>query len=222
MRRCLFAATVFCSLLPVTAPAGAQVSYQVSVDTSPLANTTGFIDFQFNPGGNDAQAATVQVTGFTLSGGLLAPTSADIGAAAGTLPQTLVIGNGGAFNDVFQGITYGTSLSFTASFSGPALTPPPNVITGSTFVLGLYAGDGVTPLLTTDPSGSLADVELNGTGTTTPTTFPDINGTDYATISATGPNPVPEASTAATTMVGLLVLLALVWGAKSRRVRRDH
>src|SRR5690242_17131863 len=110
-------------LLGVSAPSPARAGfvYQVSADTSSLNGQSGFIDLQFNPGGS-AESATASVTGFQTTGtaAVLAASVVDTGDASGALPGTLTFDNGTGFNDIFQGITFGTGLSFQVTFSGPA------------------------------------------------------------------------------------------------------
>jgi hypothetical protein len=49
--------------------ARADIIYQVTVDTTPIQNTSGFLDFDFAPG-NNSQAAFIQVSGFSPGGAL--------------------------------------------------------------------------------------------------------------------------------------------------------
>ena len=68
------------------------------------------------------------------SDGTLAGNPVLTGDVAGTLPATLTFDNETAFNDYFEGFTYGSTLSFQASFDGPALSAPDDVSSsGSTF-----------------------------------------------------------------------------------------
>lgn len=139
-------------------------------------------------------------------GGTLSPSAVLTGDAAGSLPGTLTLDNGTAFNDAFQGFTYGSSVSFAVTLSGPAITNPSGTV-GSAFAFSLYAGDGFTPLLTTDPNGSVAAILLNTTGTTSVETFPQssTDNTPVATVAPAGGTAVPEPSTA--TMILLMVSL---------------
>ena len=80
------------------------------------------------------------------------------------MPGALTLDNGTAFNDAFQGFTFGDSFGLNLTLSGPAIDSPGGT-TGSAFALSLYAADGITPLLTTDPNGSVATIDLNANGT---------------------------------------------------------
>lgn len=169
------------------------VSYQVSVNTSTLSGQGGNLDFQFNPGGIGAESATATITNFQMIGGILSQPAVLTGDAVGSLPGTLTLDNGTAYNDAFQGFTYGNRFGFLLTLSGQALDSPGGTF-GSSFALSLYDAAGITPLLTTDPNGSVLTVNLNTSGTTTAQTFPQspTNSTPVAT--ATLVSPVPEPS----------------------------
>lgn len=197
----------------LTLGAAAQAQrFQVTLNTTSLSGTAGNLDFQFNPGGAGAQNATLQISGFTTTG-TLAGTAMDTGGVTppGTLPGTLTIANSGNFNDVFQGITFGSTLSFLATFSGPALNPPGGTTVGSTFAFSLYDAAGANTLLGTNADGSVLDISVNPDGSQTPQ-----SGSTALTVTAV---PVPEASPA----LSLGLLLALGGGglavARRRRVR---
>jgi hypothetical protein len=189
--------------------ARADLSFQVSTDTSSLSGQSGFLDFQFNPGDSSAIAATATVTDFSSVGGLLAPAAVLTDDAAGSLPGTLTLDNGTSFNDVFQGFTFGTSVSFTVTLSGPAISNPSGTV-GSAFAFSLYATDGVTPLLTTDANGSVSTILLNATGTASAETFPQstTDNAPVAIVTPAGVTPVPEPSS----MVVVLLVSSLQAG----------
>ncbi|MBY0374134.1 MAG: NF038129 family PEP-CTERM protein [Bryobacteraceae bacterium] len=99
-------------LVGAVASAGAAISYQVSVNTSSLENVAGNLNFQFNPGGNDSQGATAEISGFSTTGGGLAGVPSTLGSVAGTLPGTVTLTNGAFLNDYYHGFTFGTSFQF--------------------------------------------------------------------------------------------------------------
>jgi hypothetical protein len=175
-------------------PAHADLSFQVSADTSSLSDQSGFLDFQFNPGDSTALTATAMVTNFSYIGGSLAPSAILTGDATGSLPGTLTLDNGTSFNVVFQGFTFGSGVSFTVTLSGLAISNPSGTV-GSDFAFSLYAADGATPLLTTDPNGSLVTIELNADGTTSALTFPQSPTNSTPAGSVVALNMVPEPST---------------------------
>lgn len=171
------------------------VSYNISVDTSSLNSQSGYLDFQFNPGGSSAESANASVTGFQSIGAILAAVAIDTGDASGSLPGTLTFDNGTAFNDVFQGITLGSSFSFDLTLSGPAIDSPGGTF-GSAFAVSLYAADQVTPLLTTDPYGSVGTINVNAAGTTAAEVFPQsaTNSTPAGTVTPEFSSATPEPS----------------------------
>ncbi len=183
-------------------PAHAGLVFNISVDTASLSGQTGFLDLEFNPGDSSALAATATVTLFQTSGGILAQPAFLTGDAAGSLPGTLTFDNGTAFNDAFQGFTYGNGFGFTLTLSGPAVDNPGGT-TGSAFALSLYGADGITPLLTTDPNGSVATIDLNADGTTSVYTFPQSPTDNTPAATVTSASAVPEPSTS------VLVLIAV-------------
>jgi hypothetical protein len=203
-RQLVCAASVALLLLGVLGPgsAHADLIYSVSVDTSSLASQSGFLDFQFNPSDSSALAATASVTLFQSVGGILSQPATLTGDAAGSLPGALTLINSTAFNDAFQGFSFGTSFSFTLTLSGPAVDSPGGT-SGSAFALSVYAADAMTPLLTTDPNGSVATIDLNANGTASVFTFAQspTDSTPAATVTAAGA--VPEPSTLVLALVGV-------------------
>jgi PEP-CTERM motif len=136
----------------------------VTLNTSSVNGQTGSIDFQFNPGPS-AQSATVTIVNFA---GATYNSSADPqqdfgGASGGPVPSTLTIINSDADNEDFEGVTFGTSISFDVVFSGLAITAPSG--TGeSTFFFSTFEADGVTPVLTGNPNGYDAEITVTPEG----------------------------------------------------------
>jgi hypothetical protein len=220
MRQIACAFAIALLLLGVLGPesAHAGLSFNVSVDTSSLSGQSGFLDFQFNPGDSSALPATAAVTHFQTIGGILAQPASLTGDATGSLPGTLTLDNGTVYNDVFQGFTFGNSFGFNLTLSGPAIDTPSGTV-GSAFAVSLYAADGITPLLTTDPNGSVSTVYLNANGTASAEVFPQSPTDNTAAASVTALTAVPEPSTL--TMVLLLSSLqaALILLRSARRRR---
>ena len=183
---------------PGSNSARAGLIFSVSVDTSSLSTQSGFLDFELNPGDSSAEAATATVTLFQSVGGILSQPASLTGDATGSLPGTLTLNNTTAFNDVFQGFTFGDSFSFRLTLSGQAVDSPGGT-TGSAFALSLYAADGTTPLLTTDPNGSVATIDLNANGTASVHTFAQspTDNSSVATVTA-----VPEPSALVLVLIG--------------------
>lgn len=170
--------------------ASADFTYQITVDTSSLNGLTGNLDFQLNPGGSSAEAVTAVITNFNALGGTLASSNTLTGDASGLLPGQLTLDNGTGFNDIFQGFTFGTSLSYDVTFSGPALSSPGGTF-GSSFAFSLYDSSGTTPLLTTDTNGSVVTMNVNASGTISVERFPQAAGNTTPAASDTPVNSVP-------------------------------
>lgn len=165
-------------------------SFFITADTSSVAGTHGYIDLQFNPGDTTTQAATANILNLEADGGMLDYTSVQISGDVTTSPGLITENNDTPYNDYFQGLTYGTSLSFLVILSGPAIDNPDGVSTaGSTFGVGFY-DSGSNSILTDDASGFAGEVNINLDGTTTPVTFLYGGELSVATIQL-----VPEPST---------------------------
>lgn len=185
-------------LLAATLPArAASISYTVHVDTSTLAGTQGFLDLQFLAGGLDALSALAEISNMNAFDTVFAPTADLAGDAAGLLPGGATLGNGQAFNDLFQGLTFGQQFSFVLTLSGAALSPGAPPLSGSAFSLLLFGADGFTPLLSSDPDGRLVSFQIAQNGQVGVETF--------------GPadvNVVPEPATMWLVGTGILGLVA--------------
>lgn len=175
------------------------ILYNFTVNTSALNGTSGNLDFQFNPGGVTSQGATAMVSLFSTDGTLGSPAvlTGDVTPGNAALPGSFTLGNTTSFNDLFQPITFGNTVSFDVLLSGPALSSPNGTATmGSVFAFSLYDQAGTVPLLTSDPSGAVGDVQVNIDGSTTPQALPNGTSPSVATITVVTPEPV----------TGLLVL----------------
>ena len=148
-----------------TVPALPDQVFQLSVDTSTLAGTSGAIDFQFNPGPNTFQSGTVTVSAFQ---GALSTSEQKTGSATGgPLPNTLTINNTRALNEDLESIAFGNSISLKLDFSGIAINTPgaSNPQSGSVFTLGLFSDAAATmPVLTYDPEGAIFREIINPGG----------------------------------------------------------
>jgi hypothetical protein len=156
-----------------------SISYDVTVDTSSISGTAGSLDFNFNPGPLTTQSADLQILNFT-SDGSLADCATNIqgfcptGDVTGTLPGTVTFDNGTAFNDYFDGFTFGSTISFDLSLYGPALSSPDGTSTsGSTLAFSMFSDAGGTmPVLTSDTTDGFAfTVDVNLDGSTTVNNF---------------------------------------------------
>jgi hypothetical protein len=214
MFRQMMMGTLFAGLVLGAAAAPAQaasITYAVHVDTTGLAGTQGYLDLQFLPGGFDALAATATVTGFNAFDTTLTPPPVLTGDASGALPGDVTLGNSGAFNDYFHGLTFGNQFSFFLTLTGDALSPVSPPLSGTAFSLLLFGSDGFTPLLTADPDGRLASLQIGPAGQVGVQTFARPQGGDPA-ATVTQVEAVPEPATMWLMGTGVAALIA-------RRVR---
>ena len=202
-RSFVVAAMGFCLALPASA-----ATYQVSVDTSSLSGSSGYLDFGF-AGLADSPAATSFV--YALSGGFALGAPLLDGAAL-VDPHGWRLGNDGDFNAVFQSWQFGSSLQFTVDFGGAWQTATNG--SGNTFSLKLWDGGASSSQLTTDSAGDVLRFQLApGGGVGVETFARDIAGAPSpVTVSA-----VPEPESCAMLLVGLVAILGT---ARRRRAIR--
>lgn len=146
-------------------------TFQITVDTSAIAGTTGYVDFQFNPADENAADASASISAWDGSITLFGSPTVE-GSVTGSLPETVSLLNSTAFNDYFQTVEFGDTFSFVVEFSGDFAVESSSLATS--FALSLYAADGVTPLLTDDVSGSIVRIELASDGVTVETFAPSV------------------------------------------------
>jgi hypothetical protein len=197
----LFLASFICFASVASA---APIIYDVTVDSSSISGTAGSLDFNFNPGPLVTQAASLQILNFT-SNGTLAGNPTLTGDVTGALPATLTFDNATAFNDYFEGFTFGSTLSFQVSLFGPALSSPNGTSTsGSRFAFSMFSdAAGTIPVLTTDTTDGFAfTIDVNLNGTTTVTNF----SAQTTVVPVTGA--VPEPGTLPLMAVGIGLWLA--------------
>ena len=196
----------------------AQTTYHVAADTSSLSGQSGFLDFQFAKGNAfDSLDALATLTN-VVTGGTLDTTSTLSGDASGILPSPASVANTGSFNDLFQGLTFGSVVSFDVTFTGAALDPILPSSYGSTFAFSLFATDATTPLLTTDPNGTALDISLDPGAKFTAANFPSAPGAGPAVLATAVA--VPEVSSAAS--LAALLMLGGILGVATRRKKTCH
>jgi hypothetical protein len=150
----------------------APAEYVVTVDTSAVNGTSGFLHLQFNGGRPPYLPAKVQIVNFQTTGGAPGALNSTSGDVTGALPNSVALGNSAPLNELFQAVTFGTKLSFTVILSGPAVDSPNRAsASGSTFGVSLY-DSSEKPILTIDPSGVAGQIHINANGTTTPMALP--------------------------------------------------
>jgi len=99
-------------------PARADVVYTVTVDTSSVNATTGFLDFQFNPGNGTSQAATAPPDGTSNAGTVFGLGLYDSGEAPILTSQGSDTGFAGQVDINLNGTT--TPTAFPANDDGAA------------------------------------------------------------------------------------------------------
>jgi hypothetical protein len=142
--------------LSACASLASAATYHVELDTSTFTDT-GWIDLQFNPGNSDSALAHVSLSDFVGFGD--SASAQTIGSVSGSLASGYTIANDdpGGLNDLFHAVNYGGTISFNVTFSGAA--DPAQTASSSVFSVALYNFAQTAVLGTTDPYGSL--VQLN-------------------------------------------------------------
>jgi len=207
---------IFVGALAWSPAVQAQKSYHVTTNTSSLTGKTGFLDFQFAKGNAFDSLDATTVLSNVLTDGAFGATSTVSGGASGTLPGTATINNTGGFNDLYQSIIFGNTFSFDLTFSGAALNPALSSSYGSTFAFSLFASDGTTPLLTTDPNGTALDINLNPGAHFMPVLF-SASDTAGPAVTLTDTSPVPEVPTSLSFAVLLTLGIGGLYKARCRK-----
>jgi hypothetical protein len=159
LQRCLTAGLVAVCMLAAPPRARAALLFDVTIDTSNLANiATGpyYLDFQLTNGGaNFGNTATISNFNFG-SGSPVASAIATTGAASGDLSSSVTLSSSGPSfdNELYQQFNPGQLASFTVSLStiyspGGGSTS----ITPDVFAVAIL-DSSTNPIPTTDPSGN--------------------------------------------------------------------
>jgi hypothetical protein len=136
------------------------VYYTIDANTSALTGTSGYLEFQFNPGVAPVDPAFADVEYVVSDGTLLTPAT-DIGDVSGALPAIVQINNTDLTNDHAEGFTYGTSFRVYVVMSVPVVSG--SAFSGSSFYLTLDDGS-FTPLIA---AGPLVEIDLDSNGNPT-------------------------------------------------------
>ncbi len=177
---------LFCSAMLLSlSPALAATSYLVTLNTTLISGQNGFVDLQLNPLGAGSQAVTATITGFTTNG-MLTGVPGGSGPVTGALPGTVTMPSAPTPSlDYFHGITFGTSISFVVTLSGPALDTPTGMAPGTTFLVSLYDAANTNPLLSGVANGGIVAIDVTSAGTTAVTLYPRTNDNDPTVGAAT-------------------------------------
>lgn len=176
--------------LTAAAIASAQVTYNVSLDTSSLLSSSSgpfSLDFQFSDGsgvGSGLNWATL--SNFQFGGGSAVGTPTLWGDATGDLGSTVTLGTSDAMlNEFYQEFIPGTLLSFNLTLT----TNTPWAGASDLFSFSILDGS-LASLLTDSPNGALVEVSLSDLGATTATFGSSDNGLSAPSITA-----IPEPAT---------------------------
>jgi hypothetical protein len=197
---------VIATVLFAPASARADVTYMITFDTSAVPNgTTGYLDFQFNPGGSNADSATATVTSF-VSTAVTFNSATPSGNATGALPGTLTLVNSTSFNEVLENVTFGASshFSFLLTLSGPAINSPSSTATdGTAFGVGVLDSSFAPLYGTNDPVLRIDIVATNPNPVVTTAINPPVTS---VVLQGPGGGGAPEPSALVLSLVGLATL----------------
>lgn len=193
-----------------------SVTYVVNIDSTSIAGTTGYLDFQFNPASSSSTAASAAVTGFSTDATPLGSLG-NIGNATGSLPGDLAFDNGTPTNEVTEQYTFGNNFTFDVTLSGPAVgsTGPDS----STFFVTLFDG-GFNPY-SQGPGGAIGTIDINPDGSTTAMTFAPVS-MPGPTATITSMSPVPEPGSLALVAIGAGFVVAISRRHRLSRGRYPH
>lgn len=146
-------------LLAGTAQAGV-LTYEISVDTAGLSGSSGYLDFQFNPGNTSYDSGSATITNFATDGGLTTglPALSNLGDVTGALPGPVTINNTDATNEYTPAFTYGSFFDVFVTLDVPVVSG--TATGGSVFSLDVEDASN-NPLL-----GSFPALEINLDATT--------------------------------------------------------
>jgi hypothetical protein len=145
-----------------------NVSYQVTIDTSSQDGNYGYIDLELNAD-SVSGAGPVVATVSDFSGATLDPSDSnndELGTASGSLPGPLTLDNSG-FNDYFEGMTFGSDITFdvTLSGAGVSLTDDAAYTSSSTLAAVFYDAGIANNLFVSDPdTGAAAELSVQPDG----------------------------------------------------------
>jgi hypothetical protein len=200
-------ALLFAALCGASTVCASTITYQFTINTTTLNGQAGNLDFQLNPGNISASFVALDLSGLDLHGGSFVASQIQLtGAASGTFATDVLLNNSQGYNDAFQPVDFGTSVTFFATFSGTGVDNPASP--GSVFGFSIFDSAGTTALLTTSADGTIAGVTVDTNGVETYTNPATVGGGSAATVAAVAT--VPEPGTVFSALVGLGVCAARI------------
>jgi hypothetical protein len=187
------------------------VTYEISVNTSSVEGTDGYLDFQFNPGGGatwDPAIATLfdfESDG-NLTGQFMPP---ELGDVSGALPGTVTIDTddvSASVNEDTEGITFGSYFNIFVTLDVPVVSRAAD--TGNSFFMNVF-DTGFNPLFNDPALPALVEIDLDA-ATGAPAIANNSDG-DQAIVS---PITTPEPASLLFAVTGLAGMLA---GCRIRR-----
>jgi MYXO-CTERM domain-containing protein len=155
-------------------------NFDITVNTSGLQGTSGYIDFQFNPGNTPFDAASATITGFATDGALTTALP-DIGDVSGALPGQVLINNSQVLNEYTQGLTYGSFIDVFVNLTIPTISG--TAVGGSSFTFDVEDSNFNSLL------GSFPAVEIDLDATTGQ---PSITNNSGGAVTVTTVTPEPD------------------------------
>jgi hypothetical protein len=198
------------TVLLIQGPARADSDYEFTINTSSLLGSGSTLAFDFI-GGGGTQSNSVSIFGFSTDGTLGSTSST--GSVTGSLASSASLTNASFFNELQQGITLGSTISFQleTTTNGPTGGSLPD--TFSLFILDPTAS--VSLANTTDPTGadSLITLQIDGTPGSALSVY-GSSPTFPVTVSAVGATVAPEidASMAVSALTLLMGVAAVLRG----------
>jgi hypothetical protein len=149
------------------------ITYEVMVNTSSQNGAYGYIDLELNaaslPGSGPIAASIFGFTGATLNPS--DPNNDELGTASGNLSSMLTLSNSG-FNDYFEGLTFGSSVTLELALSGSGIstTGSAGASAATTFQVFFFDSTIANNLFVSDPgtgAAALVTIAPSGLASTT-------------------------------------------------------
>lgn len=217
LRTPVLMAIVAAATLGALAPAHADSVYEVSINTSSLTGSASIMAFDFIAGGG-TQSNSATISDFSTNG-VLVSGGTNSGSVSGSLPGTVTLTNAGFFNELQQGITLGSTISFQVDLTAKAPSSGALPDTFSLFLLDPTASYSLTN--TGDPTGanSLMTVQVDGSSKGNGAVYSGSTPGGPVTVMAVGGSvaaPEIDASSAASALSLLLGGLAVLRGRQQK------